>query len=60
MKGTTKSRIALLFGDNRALIQLTNGVSNTSKIKYIDTAFHYILNEVKKGTVKVYWILGIE
>lgn len=55
-----KEGVALLFGDNRASIQISKGVSNTSKIKHIDTAFHHILDEVRKGTVKAYWVPGTE
>lgn len=52
--------VALIFGDNRAAIQISKGVSNTSKIKHIDVAFHHILDEVKKGTVRTYWVPGTE
>lgn len=48
----------LLFGDNKGAIQLTKGVSTTSKIKHIDVAFHYIVDEIKQGGVKVYWVPG--
>ena len=50
--------VPLLFGDNRASIQLTKGVSNTSKVKHVDVAFFHILDEVKKGKVKAYWVPG--
>ena len=40
------STVLMLFGDNKGAIQLTYRVLNTLKIKYINTAFYYILNKV--------------
>jgi len=50
--------VPILFGDNKGSIQLTRGLSNTSKIKHIDTAFHHVIDEVKQGSIKIYWIPG--
>jgi Reverse transcriptase (RNA-dependent DNA polymerase) len=50
--------VPILFGDNKGAIQLTRGLSNTSKIKHVDTAFHHVVDEVKQGSVKIYWIPG--
>ena len=50
----------LPYGDvnNKGAIQLTRGVSNTSKIKHIDTAFNHVVDEVKEGRIQVYWVSG--
>ena len=57
IEGTpTNSAIPLLFGDNKASLQLSRGVSNTSKIKHIDTSFHQIIDEVKNGSIKLFWV----
>ena len=57
IEGTpTNSAIPLLFGDNKASLQLSRGVSNTSKIKHIDTSFHHIIDEVKNGSIKLFWV----
>lgn len=57
IEGTPEdSPVPLLFGDNKATSQLSKGVSNTSKIKHIDTSFHQIVDEVKKGSIKLFWI----
>lgn len=57
IEGTpTNSVIPLLFGDNKASLQLSRGVSNTSKIKHIDTSFHQIIDEVKNGSIKLFWV----
>lgn len=50
--------IPLLFCDNKGAVQLSKGISNTSKIKHIDACYHQILDEVKKGRIMVYWIRG--
>jgi hypothetical protein len=50
--------IPMLFGDNKGAVQGTRGSSNTSKIKHIDIAHHHIIDEVKKGTIKTYWVPG--
>lgn len=52
--------VPLLFGDNKASLQLSKGVSNTSKIKHIDTSFHEVADEVKKGSIKLSWVPGEE
>ncbi len=52
--------VPLLFGDNKASLQLSKGVSNTSKIKHIDTSFHQVVDEVKKGSIKLFWVPGKE
>ena len=52
--------VPLLFGDNKASLQLSKGVSNTSKIKHIDTSFHQVVDEVKKGSIKLFWVPGEE
>ena len=39
-------------------IQGTHRASNTSKIKHIDIAHHHIIDKVKKGTIKTYWVPG--
>ena len=57
IEGTsTNSAVPLLFGDNKASLQLSKGVSNTSKIKHIDISFHQIIDEVKNGSIKLFWI----
>jgi hypothetical protein len=33
-------------------------VSNTSKIKHIDIAFHHVVDEVDQGRIGVYWVRG--
>ena len=43
--------VPILFGDNKASIQLGKGISNTGKIKHIDTAFHEVKDESRKGTI---------
>ena len=57
IEGTSgSSSVPLLFGDNKASLQLSKGVSNTSKIKHIDTSFHQIIDEVKNGSIKLFWV----
>ena len=48
--------VPLLFGDNKASLQLSKEVSNTSKIKHIDTSFYQVVNEVQKGSIKLFWV----
>ena len=50
--------VPMIFGDNKAAIQLARGLSNTTKIKHVDTAFHHVLDETKKGNLKVFWVPG--
>jgi hypothetical protein len=57
-KESAHAAVPLVFGDNRASIQLSSGLSNTSKIKHVDTAFHHIVDEVKKKNIKLQWIPG--
>ena len=52
--------VLLLFGDNKASLQLLKGVSNTLKIKHIDTSFHQVVDKVKKGSIKMFWVSGEE
>ncbi|KAI1000225.1 hypothetical protein K3495_g7973 [Podosphaera aphanis] len=54
----TQNPIPLLLGDNKACIQLQSGVSNTSKIKHVDVAYHHIVDEVNKGKLESRWISG--
>jgi transposase InsO family protein len=57
-KESAHAAVPLVFGDNRASIQLSSGLSNTSKIKHVDTAFHHIVDEVKKKNIKLQWVPG--
>jgi hypothetical protein len=50
--------VPMLFGDNKAAVLLTQGLSSTSKVRHIDTAYHVITGNVKKGALQVYWISG--
>ena len=50
--------IPMLVGDNAAAIQITNGTSNTSKVKHIDIAYHHIIDEVRKKYIATYWVSG--
>jgi hypothetical protein len=50
--------VPMLFGDNKAAVLLTQGLSSTSKVRHIDTAYHVITGNVKKGALQVYWIPG--
>ena len=55
IEGTSGSLVvSLLFGDNKPLLQLSKEVSNTSKIKHIDTCFHQIIDEVKNRSIKLF------
>lgn len=57
IEGTLENfAVLLLFGDNKASLQLLKGVSNISKIKHIDTSFHQIVDKVKNGAIKLFWI----
>jgi hypothetical protein len=58
LEGKGEQAVPLLLGDNKGAVQLTRGVSNTSKIKHIDTAFHHVVDEVKEGRIQVYWVPG--
>ena len=58
LEGTEAQAVPLLLGDNKGAVQLTRGVSNTSKIKHIDIAFHHVVDEVKQGRIGVYWVPG--
>ena len=49
---------ALLFGDNKAAVILSQGLKNTSSIRHIRTSYHHILDEVKHGSIKTYWVPG--
>ncbi len=50
--------VPILFGDNQASIQLEKGISKTRKIKHIDTAFHEVKDESRKGTLLLKWVPG--
>lgn len=43
--------VLILFGDNKASVQLKKSIFNTKKIKHINTAFHKVKNKSKKGTI---------
>ena len=51
-----KKIVLIIFGDNEASIQLARGLSNTGKIKHVDTAFHHILDETREGNLKIFWV----
>lgn len=44
-----KKFVLILFEDNKAFISLGKGISNITKINYIDIAFHEVKNESKKS-----------
>lgn len=46
-----KEPVLILFGDNKASVQLKKSIFNTKKIKYINTAFHKVKNKSKKDTI---------
>lgn len=46
----------ILFGDNKVSIQLGKGISNTGKIKHIDTAFHEVKDKSRKDTIFLQWV----
>lgn len=43
--------MSIVFGDNKASIQLEKGISNTRKIKYINMIFHNVKDKSQKDTV---------
>ena len=43
--------VPILFGDNKASIQLKKGISNNGKIQHIHIAFHKVKDKSRKGTV---------
>ncbi|KAI0992349.1 hypothetical protein K3495_g15837 [Podosphaera aphanis] len=56
--GKTQIPVPLLLGDNKACIQLQGGISNTSKIKHVDVAYHHIVDEIRHGKLESRWISG--
>jgi hypothetical protein len=58
LEGKEERAVPLLLGDNKGVVQLTRGVSNTSKIKHIVIAFHHVVDEVDQGKIGVYWVPG--
>ena len=46
----------LLFDNNKALLQLSKGVSNISKIKDINISFNHIIDKVKNRLIRLFWI----
>lgn len=56
----TNLAISLLFSDNKVSLQLSREVSNTSKIKHIDTNSHHIIHEIKNGSIKLFWVSSQE
>ena len=56
--GSPRKSIPLLLEDNKACIQLKGGVSNTSKIKHVDVAYHHIVDEINKGKLESRWVKG--
>ena len=46
--------VPMLFGDNMAAVLLTQGLTSTSKVRHIDSAYHVIVDNVKKGAIKVH------
>ena len=53
-KRKEKKIVLIIFRDNEASIQLARGLSNTEKIKHVDTTFYYILNEIREGNLKIF------
>ncbi len=43
--------VPILFEDNKTSIQLGKSISNTGKIKHIDTSFYEVKDESRKGTI---------
>lgn len=43
--------VLVLFGDNKAFIQLEKGISNIRKIKHIDIEFHKFKDKSVKDTM---------
>ncbi|KAI1005264.1 hypothetical protein K3495_g2948 [Podosphaera aphanis] len=56
--GKVEIPVPLLLGDNKACIQLHGGISNSSKIKHVDVAYHHIVDEIRNGKIESRWISG--
>lgn len=54
-----KKLIQILFGGNKTFIQLGKSISNTRKIKHINTTFYKIQNKSKKIPSLYYKCLAI-
>ncbi|KAI1003326.1 hypothetical protein K3495_g4880 [Podosphaera aphanis] len=55
--GKVEIPVLLLLGDNKTCIQLQGGISNTSKIKHVDVAYHHIVDEIRNGKLESRWII---
>jgi hypothetical protein len=54
--GHTESLPSRLLADNKGVIVISKNPKFHSRVKHIDIRFHYIRDEVEKGTVKVEFV----
>lgn len=50
-RNVVEKLVPILFGNNKAFIQLGKSISNIRKIKYINIAFYNIKDKSGKGTI---------
>jgi hypothetical protein len=56
LSGTTVVPKAVLNTDNQAAIKIATNESVNPRSKHIDIKYHFIKDEIKKGTVSIRWI----
>ena len=51
---TLTETVLILFNDNKTAVLLTQGLTSTLKICYINNTYFIIKNNVREGTIKIH------
>ncbi len=46
-----------ILADNQAAIKMGSNLVNHSRVKHIDTSYHYVRNKVEEGAIRLKYIL---
>jgi len=47
----------IILADNQAAIKMNSNLVNHSRVKHIDTFYHYVRNKVEEGAIRLKYIL---
>ena len=50
----------IILADNQAAIKMNSNLVNHSRVKHIDTFYHYVRNKVEEGAIRLKYILIVQ
>ncbi len=53
----SNTNLTIILADNQATIKMSSNLVNHSRVKHIDTSYHYVQNKVEERAIRLKYIL---